>query len=425
MSLQLRDSCTAVCGSMTNTASVLQIAVQESSVTPSQPEEQQIQAEHVSPPAEICSPVQLQLEEQQKPAEYVSPPAQIFSPVQVQSEEQQVQAVHVTAPGQVYVPTPVHSMGMLQLQIASAPPAIAVEGVNLVSQKLFAEPQQPNEAVEEVSEQMIEACEPPDAIMLDEEEEYQADPSLQGTPVPAESQKRLKLSVRTPMEGVPELHGSALRDTPSHANMAVVDQRPPEHIEGIPETNVHLPVLAPVVHRTPGNRQECLPLTQPSQMEGVPEIHLSAWAPPAKPRILAEEGSVDEMHMSVNLSEHDVMNDDAAEHIMENDENNAPEQDAATEHCATESDAHLQSQSCSKPAEGNTQHVAGCLQWLDVYVEDECGPGSDDDQNLWCGDDMGGDEPQDECDPTLLCYAPVAPVLGCSCAVLSLNTPQM
>mgnify|MGYP000371484067 CR=1 FL=1 len=74
-----------------------------------------------------------------------------------------------------------------------------------------------NEAVEEVSEQMIEACEPPDAIMLVEEAEHQADPSLQGTPIPAELQKRLKLSVRTPMEGVPELHGSALRDMPSHA----------------------------------------------------------------------------------------------------------------------------------------------------------------------------------------------------------------
>ena len=134
------------------------------------------------------------------------------------------------------------------------------------------------------------------------EDEYEGAPSSQCTPIPAEAARPAKLSIRTPMVLVPEMHLSALRDTPSRASVPPPALWPPTPIAGVPETNVHLPWPGDAVQEA--QCPHVLPLTPPSQLGGVPEVHLSAWAPPAQPRLLQNEDlDIQVMGQAENASE--------------------------------------------------------------------------------------------------------------------------
>eukprot|EP00892_Ulva_mutabilis_P008415 jgi/Ulvmu1/5946/UM026_0068.1 len=104
------------------------------------------------------------------------------------------------------------------------------------------------------------------------------------TDVPSITIRHRKLSMHTPIGGVPECHQSAMRSTPEPPNSP---SPPPTPIEGVPE--LHASAFAPVLpHRAlaPALRSptpSTAPGSPPSALEGVPEAHDSAWAPCHRP----------------------------------------------------------------------------------------------------------------------------------------------
>jgi hypothetical protein len=175
--------------------------------------------------------------------------------------------------------------------VASAPPAVgsgrfASLPDDSAAQDLFDDPMQ---SVAEPSQPVEELAQP------------------QCTPVPVEATKGPRLTIRTPIEGVPELHQSALKDTPNLAALPPTILLPPTHMEGVPETNVHLP-LPSVWQQT--CEVESLPSTPPSQIEGVPEVHLSAWRPAPPCRLVPHEDNSDTSNISCpNASAHAAADD--------------------------------------------------------------------------------------------------------------------
>ena len=264
----------------------MQGATRETSFSP-QPVEQQIQENRCTPP--VLQPPreaeQIDLAPHQRDSPVCSPTAftgsvSNNSAPYAPAEEPQRSAEAPQQPDPVALPSPLPLSSLSYPEVASAPPAVRVQYEVLVDalapQQLFDEPMQLDEGLEPADPVVPEEC-------------YEGEPSSQYTPIPAEFAKPTKLSIRTPIEGVPEMHDSALRDTPSRASAPPPIMCPPTHMAGVPETNAHLPGAGYGVQARQKQCLQALPLTPPSQLGGVPEVHLSAWAPPAQPRLVHDE----------------------------------------------------------------------------------------------------------------------------------------
>lgn len=221
-------------------------------------------------------------------------------------------AQHNTPQAALSSPVAMPGTGFRYLEIASAPPVLP--GQNTMPRLELGSPVRLFAQSMQLQEQLDESCEPADPVLQEEETHNASSVSPQCAPTP-QVVRPPKLSIRTPVEGVPELRHSALRDTPSRSTAPLITLRPHTHVEGVPETNVHLPLPRQAAVR--GTSSASTALTPPSQIEGVPELHMSAWAPPAQPRLSATEDSVGNARMSSMDSQRDASRTTTSQHVSD------------------------------------------------------------------------------------------------------------